>query len=43
MENLAGVNPSALAGFSFLFFLNKSLYLNAGLEYFHIFTLDNPT
>ena len=43
MENLAAWNPSAMAGFSFLFFLNKSLYINTGLEYFHVFTLDNPT
>ena len=43
IERLAGWNPSALAGASFLFFFNKVIYLNAGLEYFHILTADNPS
>jgi hypothetical protein len=36
-------NPSVIAGFSFLHFLNKSMFFDIGLDYYHIFAQDNPT
>jgi hypothetical protein len=35
-------NPSIIAGLSVLGFLNKSLFLDIGLDYYHVFTQDNP-
>jgi hypothetical protein len=40
-DNLKAWNPSIIGGVSFLNFLNKSLFLNIGIDYYHIFTLDN--
>ena len=39
--NVKAWNPSVAVGVSFISFLNKQLFLNAGLDYFHIFAGDN--
>ena len=40
-ENLDSWNASLNAGLSLVFFLNKSLFLDAGMDYFQIFTTDS--
>jgi hypothetical protein len=40
-DKLDAWNPSVFVGASFVWFINKSLFVDAGFEYYHIFTLDN--
>jgi hypothetical protein len=40
-DELDAWNPSMIGGLSFVVFLNKSLFLDLGIDYYHIFTRDN--
>jgi hypothetical protein len=40
-DELDAWNPSVIGGVSFVMFLNKSLFLDMGIDYYHIFTRDN--
>jgi hypothetical protein len=40
-DELDAWNPSLIGGISFVVFLNKSLFLDLGIDYYHIFTRDN--
>jgi hypothetical protein len=41
VENVKTWNPSVALGISFISFLNKQVFINAGIDYLHIFTSDN--
>ena len=43
VHNLGAWNSSITIGVSYIYFLDKQFFINAGMDYFHIFARDNRT